>query len=217
MSLSDAPRHTETGVRVLRTDEISPSDRYQLLTSLLVPRPIAWISSRSAAGHRNLAPFSYFAAISPSPMLIGVTISGRAGAMKDSAANILETGVFCVNIVTEPQMMAMNETAGEHPPEIDEFEVAGLTAAEGEVVNAPYVADAPAVFECRLFRQVDISPTDASFFIGEVVAVRLSPRLTFAPGGMLVNPESLAPVAKLGGNLYSLLGEIRDIARPVVK
>jgi flavin reductase (DIM6/NTAB) family NADH-FMN oxidoreductase RutF len=195
---------------------MTPAERYQLLTSLIIPRPIAWISSRSASGHRNLAPFSYFAVLSPSPMLIGVSISERGAGLKDSAANILETGVFCVNIAAERHITAMNTTAGDHPPEVDEFEVAGLTAVEGDLVDVPYVAGCPAVLECRLFRQVDLAPAQTSFLIGEVVAVHLSPELAFTSGTMLVDPESLTPVARLGGNLYSLLGEIREVARPVV-
>lgn len=205
-----------SGYRIFRVEEIDRQQRYQLLTSLVVPRPIAWVSTRSTSGHRNLAPFSYFAALSPNPMLIGVSIGSRRGAPKDSCANIRETGSFCVNIVSERQMGAMNESAGEHAPDIDEFEIAGLQAMESEVVDAPYVADCPAVLECRLFREVDLSPGDAIFVIGEVVSVRLSPDLSFEAGTFLVDPDALRPVARLGGNLYSLHREIQELARPIL-
>lgn len=203
-----------TGVRAFRMDEIDRRHRYQLLTSLVVPRPIAWVSSRSTTGHRNLAPFSYFAALSSSPMLIGVSVGSRRGAPKDTCANIRETGAFCVNIVTERQMAVMNESAGEHPADVDEFDIAGVVAAESEDVNAPYVANCPAVLACRLFREVDLSPADGIFLIGEVIAARLSDELPFLPDSYNVDPHALAPVARLGGSLYSLLGEVRDLSRP---
>jgi flavin reductase (DIM6/NTAB) family NADH-FMN oxidoreductase RutF len=214
VSDDEADGGSPPGVRSFRTDEIDRHQRYQLLTSLVVPRPIAWVSSRSTTGHRNLAPFSYFAALASSPMLIGVAIGNRRGTPKDTCANIRETGSFCVNIVSERQMAVMNDSAGEHPPDVDEFEIAGVVAAESEDVDAPYVADCPAVLACRVFREVDLSPADGMFLIGEVVAVRLSPELPFLSGTFHVDPHALAPVARLGGSLYSLLGEMRDLSRP---
>src|SRR3954447_5712904 len=80
--------------------------RYQLLTSLVVPRPIAWVSSRSAAGQPNLAPFSYFAALSATPLLVGVSIGHRRGVPKDTLRNVRESGAFCVNLATEARLSA---------------------------------------------------------------------------------------------------------------
>jgi flavin reductase (DIM6/NTAB) family NADH-FMN oxidoreductase RutF len=195
---------------------ITSRERYQLLTSLVIPRPIGWISSRSASGVANLAPFSYFAALAATPMLIGVSIGARRGAPKDSLLNIRETGSFCINVVTEQHLEAMNESAGEHPPHIDEFEIAGLEPAEGERVAAPYVAGCPAVLECRLQREVDLDGKGAVLVIGEVVAVRIGGGVEFQPGTRLVDPETLRPVARLGGQLYSLLGEVLSLPRPDV-
>jgi len=199
---------------LIRTADISRRDRYQLLTSLLVPRPIGWVSSRSADGLKNLAPFSYFAALAATPMLIGVAIASRRGAPKDTLANIRETGAFCVNVVTERHLLAMNESAGEHPPEVDEFALAGVAAAESELVDAPFVADCPAVLECRFEREVELGDSGAVLVIAEVVGVRVGPQLGFAPDSYLVNPESLRPVARLGGDLYAFLGEIPSLPRP---
>jgi flavin reductase (DIM6/NTAB) family NADH-FMN oxidoreductase RutF len=205
------------GGRLIRTDGITKRDRYQLLTSLVLPRPIGWVSTRSANGMPNLAPFSYFAALSATPMLIGLSIGSRRGSPKDTLSNIVETGAFCVNIVTGRHLHAMNESAGEHRPEVDEFEVAGVHAAEAELVAAPYVEDCPAVFECRLYREVDLGDSDAMLVIGEVLGVRLSGKLAIKPGTWLVDPEDLRPVARLGGNLYTMLGEVVELARPVVE
>lgn len=203
--------------RFLETGALSARERYQLLTSLVVPRPIGWLSTRSAAGVRNLAPFSYFAALSAAPMLVGVSIGHRRGAPKDSLRNVRETGAFCVNVVTEGLLGAMNASSGDHPPEVDEFEVAGLRAAEAALVAAPYVAECPAVLECRLFREVDLGAAPNSLVIGEVVGVRLSPGLALVPGGLRVDPASLRPVGRLGGDLYFLPREIASLPRPVVE
>src|SRR5690606_311515 len=170
MSHADGLDSTPPLDELLLTAELRNRDRYQLLTSLVVPRPIAWISSRSAGGVPNLAPFSYFAAISATPFFVGVSIGSRRGVVKDTLRNIQETNEFCINIVTESHLAAMNESSGEHPPDVDEFAVAGVQMAESEAVTAPYVADCPAVLECRLQQQVDLGADGGNVFvIGEVV------------------------------------------------
>jgi flavin reductase (DIM6/NTAB) family NADH-FMN oxidoreductase RutF len=189
-------------------------ERYQLLTSLVVPRPIAWISTRSAEGRRNLAPFSYFTAVSATPMLVAVSIGSRAGVEKDTLRNIRETGAFCVNVVSEGLLEPMNESSGEWGPEVDEFERAGVEAAEAEAVRAPYVAAAPAVLECRLFREVELEGSPNALVIGEVVRVRLSDDVPLAPGTLCADTRALAPVARLWGDLYALVGETPALPRP---
>lgn len=205
------------GHRSIRTEEVSGRERYQLLTSLVAPRPIAWLSTRSADGRANLAPFSYFAALSPTPMLVGVSIGHRAGEPKDSLRNIRETGAFCVNVVTEGQLREMNETSGEWGPEVNEFERAGLPAAEAESVSAPYVASCPAVLECRLFKEVELEGAANTLVIGEVLRVRLSEALEMVPGTHFVDTGSLRPVGRLWGELYGLIGETPGLSRPPVE
>lgn len=200
--------------RVLRARELSGRERYQLLTSLVVPRPIAWVSTRSAEGRRNLAPFSYFAALSASPLLVGVSVGHRGGAPKDTLRNVRETGAFCVNVVTEGQLAAMNETGGEYPPDVDEFERAGLASAAAESVDAPFVAGCPAVLECRLFKEVELEGAPNTLLVGEVLAVRLSESLRVAEGTHFVDTDSLRPVARLWGDLYALVGETPALPRP---
>ena len=202
--------------RLIITEEITGRDRYQLLTSLVAPRPIAWVSTRAADGVRNLAPFSYFAALSATPFLVGISIGSRRGSPKDSLANIRESGVFCINIVTERHLGVMNESAGEHPPDVDEFALAGVRAAEGGLVAAPYVADCPAVFECRLHREVELGGAGNVLVIGEVVGVRLHASLQPPIDSYLVDPDRLRPVARLGGDLYGFLGETPSLPRPLI-
>lgn len=199
--------------RVIETGAISGRERYQLLTSLVVPRPIAWISSRSAGGVPNLAPFSYFAALSATPMLVGVSIGLRGEEPKDSLANIRATGGFCINVVTEPLLRAMNDSAGEHPPEVDEFRLAHVGMAEATMVDAPYVEECPAVLECRLASELELPGGRNTLVIAEVLAVRLSGPL--AAGESLTVPAAeLRPVGRLGGDLYSVVEDLRELPRP---
>jgi flavin reductase (DIM6/NTAB) family NADH-FMN oxidoreductase RutF len=200
--------------RLIRTATLTGRERYHLLTSLVVPRPIAWVSTCGADGHRNLAPFSYFMGVASKPLLIALSIGSRRGDEKDTLRNIREMGAFCVNIVSEEFLAAMNDTAGEWPPDVDEFEHAGLEAAQAETVPVPYVAGAPAVLECRLFQEVPLGDVPSTLVLGEVLAVRLASRLRIVPGTHSVDHAQLRPVGRLWGNHYALLGEIRTLARP---
>lgn len=205
---SDAIRH-----RVISTANTDGRGRYQLLTSLVVPRPIGWVSTRGEDGTLNLAPFSFFSAISPSPMLISLSIGTKGGQAKDSLRNIRDQEAFCVNVVTEGHLDAMNQTAASLPPDQDEFAVTGLPVAAAESVDAPYVANCPAVLECRLFKDVDLHGT-GSLIIGEVLAVRLDPALAVIEGSEYVDSTALRPVGRLWGSAYTLLGEVKILERP---
>jgi flavin reductase (DIM6/NTAB) family NADH-FMN oxidoreductase RutF len=207
--------------RLFRTDTLSDRQRYRLLTSLVVPRPIGWLGTRSASTGPNLAPFSYFNGLSAATMLVGASIGQRAGAggervWKDTLLNIRETEAFSVNIVTERHLEAMVRSSGEWPRGTDEFGKAKLVAAQCEAVDAPYVADAPAVLECRLFKVVDLDAPN-TLVIGQVMAVRIAPSVALEKETMNVEVESLRPVGRLGLDQYTLLGEIRRMVRPRVE
>ncbi|HEU0012650.1 MAG TPA: flavin reductase family protein [Longimicrobium sp.] len=201
---------------IFDTAALTNRDRYQLLTSLVVPRPIAWVSTHTPDGRPNLAPYSYFAALSATPLLVGVSIGSRRGEPKDTLRNIRDTGAFCINVVTEAQLAAMNESAGEYAPDVDEFARAGLAPARAEAVDAPYVADCPAVLECRLFKEVELEGSANTLVIGEVVRVHVSDALRFAPGRLDVETATLRPVGRLWGDLYALVGEMPSLPRPKV-
>ena len=201
---------------VFETDELDTRTRYQLLTSIIVPRPIGWISTYGASGVPNLAPYSYFAALSPSPMLIGVSIGHRRAGPKDTLVNIRDRGGFCTNLVTRPHLEAMNETSGDHPPDVDEFAVSGLEPRLADRVDAPWVEGCPVVMECRLFKEVDLGGAPNTLVIGEVLRIHVDPSVPRIPGTAFLNPEHLDPVGRLWGAAYSYLGEIREIPRPRV-
>ncbi|HWK89642.1 MAG TPA: flavin reductase family protein [Longimicrobium sp.] len=196
------------------TTALTNRERYQLLTSLVVPRPIAWVSTHTPDGRPNLAPYSYFAALSATPFLVGVSIGSRRGEPKDTLRNLRDTRAFCVNVVTEAQIAAMNESAGEYPPEVDEFARAGLRAARAETVDAPYVEECPAVLECRLFQEVPLEGSTNTLVIGEVLRVRLADSVALAPGTLNADTATLRPVGRLWGDHYALVGEMPTLPRP---
>jgi len=131
----------------LAAADMSPRQRYRFMTSVIVPRPIGWLSTRSAAGVDNLAPFSFFNAIAANPMLVAAGIGSRPDGAKDTLANIRQTGAFCFNMVTEKHLEAMNMSAGDYPAGVSEFDAVGIAKAEAKEVDAPYVADCPVVLE----------------------------------------------------------------------
>lgn len=210
----DEPGSIDGVERLLRPEDLSSRERYRLLTTLVVPRPIGWISTRSRDGVPNLAPYSFFAALSANPLLVAASIGRRQGRPKDTLENIRQTGCFSVNVVSLELLEAMNASSAEVPPETDEFQLAGVTACPGKLVDVPCVQEAPAVLECRLFKEVELGDAPNTLVIGEVKCVRLAAELKLHPGTLSVDQESLRPVGRLGGAEYALPGEIRELPRP---
>lgn len=196
--------------------ELDGRRRYQLLTSLVVPRPIGWLGTRSRDGCDNLAPFSYFAALSASPMLVGVSIGHRPDGPKDSLRNIRDTGGFTANIVDETHLVSMNASSIDAPPGFDEFRHAGLEKAGALRIDAPFVASAPAVLECRSEREIDLGAASNTLIIGRVLCIRLKRTLERVEGTDYVRTESLRPAGRLYGGAYLLGGEVCVLPRPTV-
>jgi flavin reductase (DIM6/NTAB) family NADH-FMN oxidoreductase RutF len=187
---------------------------YKLLIGLVVPRPIGWIGSVSAAGVRNLAPFSFFNAVAASPPTVLFSTIRARGARKDTLSNVEETGVFTVNVVTEETAEAMNLTSGSYDPSVDEFQLAGLTAVAGTVVGAPFVAEAKANLECRLSQVVPIGtdgPMAASIVIGEVVRVHVDGAIL---DGTRIDQAALRAVGRMGGPTYTRTRDLFSLERP---
>lgn len=192
--------------------ELAGRDRYRLLTTLVVPRPIAWASTWSRDGAPNLAPFSYFAALSSTPALVGISIGSRSGSPKDTLENIRASRAVCVNVVTTDQLDAMNRTSAEVGPGVNEFVLAGLDWRQSPRVGAPYVVGCPAVLECELRDEVDL-PGSSNVLVAEVMGVRLAADL-LSEDGYSVDPERLRPVGRMGGDAYMLPGAFQRISRP---
>ncbi|EKF76056.1 hypothetical protein A11A3_01140 [Alcanivorax hongdengensis A-11-3] len=146
--------------------------------AIIGPRPIGWISSRSKAGILNLAPYSFFNAFNYTPPIIGFSSVGY----KDSVANIEATGEFAWNLATRPLADAMNQSCAAVAPEVDEFQLAGLTPEGSRLIGVPRVKETPVSFECRLSQLIrltgaDGQQTDSWLVLGEVVGVHIDRRL----------------------------------------
>jgi len=185
------------------------SDIYRLMIRCIVPRPIAWVSTLSADGVHNLAPFSFFTGVTSNPpsVLFCPGLRTSDGSKKDTLANVEATGEFVVNVVTESLAQRMIDTATDFPPGVDEFEVAGLTPTPCDIVSAPRVAESPVSFECRRLDVFHVGPDDdtgGDIVVGEIVMIHVDDAVV-ADGK--VDAGLLDPVARLGGMEYTKLGE----------
>ncbi len=186
--------------------ELSSRDGYQLLTSLVAPRPIAWVSTLSESGVRNLAPHSYFNVISSDPLIVHFTSTGT----KDSLVNARARGEFVVNMVNEELGEQMNDTAANFPPDEDEFDRVGVDAAPSTIVAPPRVAAAPASFECKVLEIVSLG--NGSMVFGEVVWIHV--RDDVMRDGR-VDPLLFKPIGRLGGAMYSAAARgVFEMRRP---
>jgi flavin reductase (DIM6/NTAB) family NADH-FMN oxidoreductase RutF len=187
---------------------------YKLLIGAVVPRPIAFVSTVSAAGARNLAPFSFFNAICGEPPTICFSTSYREP-RKDTFLNIQATREFVVNVVTEKIAAQMNLASGEYQYGTDEFAIAGLTPAPSDVVRAPRVLESPVNMECKLVQMVEIStkPRGGTLIIGEVVRFHVDNSLG---ENFHIEPDRLLAIGRMGGNLYSRTRDRFEMVRPKV-
>ncbi|MGV9340119.1 flavin reductase family protein [Streptomyces sp. NPDC003688] len=180
-------------------------DFYQLLTSVVVPRPIAWVSTLSADGRTaNLAPHSFFTVASTDPPIVQFTSVGR----KDSLHNVEATGEFVVNLAPEPLFAEINATATDFPRDEGEFDAVGITREPSLKVRPPRVADSPVAIECVLHATLGLG--DSTVVFGRVVHVVVDEdALTDGRPDIGL----LRPLARLGGNEWSTIGDVRELAR----
>ena len=187
---------------------------YKLLIGSVVPRPIGFISTISAEGVHNLAPFSFFNAVCGNPPVVCFSASFREP-RKDTYLNIQATREFVVNIVSEEIAEKMNLTSGDYPLDVDEFEVSGLTPLPCQLVRAARVAESHVNMECKLMQIIDVSlrPGGASLILGEVVRFHVDDRVVT---DFRIDPEKLRAVGRMGGNDYSRTRDRFEMIRPKV-
>ncbi len=195
-------------------DQIGHSATYKLLTGSVIPRPIGWISSLSPDGVPNLAPFSYFNIVGDDPPHVMFSTVRTHGASKDTLNNVMATGEFVVNLVTEQIVEAMNTTSQMVAPDVNEFELANLTMLHSEVVRPFRVEESPVHFECKLVHHYELQGHQKG---GAVMMVGRIIRFHFADGlldeNFHINMEKYKPIARLAGSNYAGLGEIFSIKR----
>lgn len=187
----------------------SVADNYKLLTNLVVPRPIAWVTSQNASGVINLAPFSFFNAVGANPLYLIISIGlTDAGEIKDTAKNILAGGEFVVNLVTEDLFDAMNISAADFLEGESELAAANLHAASSVKVKPPRVAEAQASMECKLHSSQLLG--NNTLIIGEVVMFHVADHLM----GPRMHVNNFAPIGRLGSpSVYCRTTDRFDVAR----
>ncbi|RDI95719.1 flavin reductase family protein [Meiothermus sp. QL-1] len=177
---------------------LTPQERYKLLTGLVVPRPIAWVTSLNPAGKVNAAPFSFFNAMGSDPALLVLGVGDRRpGRPKDTARNIQREGFFVVNLVSEAWAEAMNITAIEFPEEVSEVEEAGLETVPSLYGPVPRLAAAPAGFECRLHSVLQIG--HSRLLVGEVLGAFVQEAYVADPERLYLKTQELGLVGRMGG------------------
>jgi flavin reductase (DIM6/NTAB) family NADH-FMN oxidoreductase RutF len=183
---------------------MEPRAFYRVVNSVVVPRPIAWVCTRSAEGLPNLAPHSFFTVACVNPPVVQFTSVGR----KDSLNNVEATGDFTVNLAPEDLFEQVNLTGTDFPPHVSEADYCGVRLERGDVVESLRVADSPVAIECRLHSTVRLG--DSTVVFGRVVWISAWESVV-RDGRPRI--EHLRPLARLGGNEWSTIGEVKEIAR----
>ena len=190
-------------------------DVYKILIGAIVPRPIAFVSTISPEGIPNLAPFSFFTAISANPPVICFCPTRKSGPepLKDTLRNISSTHEFVVNIVSEEIGQQMNITSGDFAADVDEFEAAGLTPIPSDLVKPPRVAESHVHMECKLYLTLVISdlPGGGNLVIGEVVRLHVDDAYV---DNFKIDPDKLRAIGRMGGNSYVRTTDRFDMIRP---
>lgn len=190
-------------------------DVYKLLIGSIVPRPIAFVSTLSRDGVRNLAPFSFFTGVSANPPVVAFCPTKRPGPnpYKDTLSNIYFTREFVVNIVSEEFAEKMNVTSAEFPPEVDEFEASGLTPIDSELVKPPRVRESHVHMECKLYLAIDISelPGGGTLVLGEVLRFHIDDAYIH---NYKIDPAKLRAIGRMGGAAYTRTTDRFDMIRP---
>ncbi len=186
---------------------------YKIVAGSVLPRPIGLISTATPGGRRNLAPFSFFNALSSDPPYVAVSISKHIpdGRPKDTLRNILDTGEFVANLVSEDIVKAQDECAHEFAPEVDEFQVSGLTPAPSMRVGPPSVLESRVNLECRLFQAIPLPKSSYTLVLGEVIHMRVAEEVMEQSGR--VNLAKLAPVGRMVGNAYCRTRDVFTLER----
>lgn len=185
--------------------------QYDPFKAIVAPRPIGWVSTRSAAGIANLAPYSYFNAVAQDPHYVVLGSGGR----KDTLRNIQATDEFALSLATFELREQMNASSANVAHGVDEFELAGLGKAECRIIAPPRVAESPVCLECKLFKVIDL-PDDQGkvgdyLIIGRVVGIHIDDR--FIEDGR-VNTAAMQPIARLGYSEYATVAESWRMRRP---
>jgi flavin reductase (DIM6/NTAB) family NADH-FMN oxidoreductase RutF len=196
-------------------ERLAANDRYKILTSTIVPRPIAWVTTLSKNGVRNAAPFSFFNAMSKTPPIIAIGIQANDdGSMKDSSRNILDTREFVVNLVPRSAAEVMNLTSIDAPSDVDELSLANLETVPSLKVRPGRIAACPVAFECRLHTPVEVAPSQL-IVLGEIVQAHVSDEFVLDPEKHYIDTPALHLVGRMHGRgWYTTTDDAFQMQRP---
>ena len=188
----------------------------RLTTGAIGPRPIAWVGTIGLNGVPNLAPFSFFNAVSSRPPMVMFSTSLRAGAAKDTLRNVRDTGVFTLSAAVDRLAAAINASSASVPHDVDEFALAGLRVELSATCAAPAVADSPVIIECVTHREIDLSGENKDdgyvMTIGRITRFRIAEHLIDAVGR--IDQAAVGLIARMGGPTYARTTDLFDIGRP---
>jgi flavin reductase (DIM6/NTAB) family NADH-FMN oxidoreductase RutF len=217
-SMDDA-RISRTQVLSFNPAECQPRQIYKLMTGMIVPRPVALVSTISREGIANLAPFSFFSGVGSVPPTVMFcpalrpADSAEAGQKKDTLRNVEETGEFVINVVSEAIASSANASSADVPPEVDEFPLSGLTPIPSDAVRPPRVAQSPAQMECKLLQVIYTGhePGSGVIVLGEVVRFHVREDLV---DNFRIDPAGLDAVGRMAGNTWVRTRDRVEIVRP---
>ena len=182
------------------------------MNSVILPRPIAFVTTVSPDGRPNAAPFSWYCGLAVRPPLIGVSLSPREGQPKDTLRNVRATPEFVVNVVTAAMAEQVVRASGDWPAEVNELALVGLTALPSDLVRPPRVAESPVNLECRLEREIALG--ESTFIVGEILRAHVRDEVLIEGR---VDVVELDPLGRLGGSGFTKLGELLRLPRPKVE
>ncbi|AJP70792.1 flavin reductase family protein [Sphingomonas hengshuiensis] len=190
--------------------------RYKVMSSAITPRPIAWVTSCSAAGIRNAAPYSFFNMMGDSPPTVALGLLRREGdGHKDTATNILETGEFVINLVPEALAEAMNQTCADVPPEVDELAWAGIATLPSRSVAPPRIAGCPASFECVTLHALETGPGQL-VVIGQVRVAHIDDAFVLDADRLHFDTPAMALIGRMHGRGWYARGtDLFQMDRPL--
>jgi len=185
--------------------ELGAERIYRLMTGIVVPRPIAWVTSLSSAGVLNLAPFSAFTFVSQKPPMLAISVGRKGSIFKDTAHNILAHEEYVIHIADTPLMEAVHQSSVEHPADISEVEMLKLETSPSERIKVPRLAAPPVAMECRFRQCLEFGELRSRLIVGEVVLIHVRDGLV---NNGKVETKALDPIARIGGPRYANLGDI---------
>ena len=196
----------------LKISEAELKDITSVLYRILIPRPIAWVSTKSKNGIDNLAPFSFYGGVTANPPIVSLGIGRRKGKHKDTAQNIIDTEECVIHLTSVELSEKMVLTSAELPPDEDEFEVAGINKKDSVDVKPPIIKEAQIAMEGKLYEHIEVGNSPGDMMLIEIIRIHIDDSILDERGKPDV--AKIDPLARLGGRKYASLNEAWDIVRP---